>query len=248
MDFFIMLSSVSGIVGTVSQAAYAAAGTFMDAFADYRNRLGLPAVTLDLGVVLDVGYVAENEELKRGMERQGFEGITGEEVMAMIKSAIITPLRKNASGQTVTGLGTWKSEGSHGAFVQPLFSHFRRMALKSERVEGEDSGSAGKVRDSLRQATSVNEAATKVCTAIISKMSTLLMIPSEDISSSKPMSEYGMDSLVAVEMRNWLFREMDSTVPILELLANSSLLQLSTKIVRRSRLVDPAILEKSDQE
>ena len=69
------------------------------------------------------------------------------------------------------------------------------------------------------------------------------MLVVEDISSAKAMSEYGMDSLVAVEMRNWLFREMDSTVPILELLANNSLLQLSAKIVKRSKLVNPEILK-----
>lgn len=76
----------------------------------------------------------------------------------------------------------------------------------------------------------------------MAKMSALLMIPLEDISSAKSMSEYGVDSLVAVEMRNWLLRELDSTLPILELLANVSLLQLSMKIVKMSKLVDPALL------
>ena len=77
---------------------------------------------------------------------------------------------------------------------------------------------------------------------MMAKISVLLMIPLEDIKASRSMSEYGMDSLVAVEMRNWLFREMDATVPILELLANESLLQLSAKIVKRSKLANPAIL------
>lgn len=243
MDFFIMLSSVSGVVGTVGQAAYAAAGSFMDAFAHYRNNLGLPATTLDLGMVLDIGYVADNEDVKRGLERQGFEGISGEEVTAMIEFAILNPRREGHPGQTVTGLGTWRSEGSHSSLVHPLFSHFRRMAFRSEQSDDHASGSEGKARDVLRSAVSVDDASAKACNAIIGKMSTLLMIPPEDISPSQPMSAYGMDSLVAVEMRNWLFREMDSTVPILELLANNSLLQLSNKIVKRSKLVDPAILE-----
>ncbi|MBE3046962.1 acyl carrier protein, partial [Candidatus Bathyarchaeota archaeon] len=47
---------------------------------------------------------------------------------------------------------------------------------------------------------------------------------------------YGMDSLVAVEMRNWLFKEMDITVPILELLANQSLTHLTSKLVEKSKL------------
>ena len=49
LDFFIMLSSVIGLAGDASQAAYSSASVFQDAFADFRNTQGLPAVTLDLG-------------------------------------------------------------------------------------------------------------------------------------------------------------------------------------------------------
>ncbi|KAK9428123.1 hypothetical protein V1505DRAFT_377973 [Lipomyces doorenjongii] len=76
------------------------------------------------------------------------------------------------------------------------------------------------------------------------KMATLLMVPAGDISASRSMADYGMDSLVAVEMRNWLVREMDATVPILDLLANVSLQELSMRIVQRSKIVNPAVLEK----
>ncbi len=247
LDFFLMLSSTSGIIGNASQAAYAAASTFLDAFANYRNTLGLAAVTLDLGVILDVGYVAENKDLAKNLERQGFEGTSEEELMALIQTAITNPHRPAPLGQTVTGLGTW-SEGSHGAFAAPMFSHFRRMALKSGRGGGQDSESKGRIRDALRDVTTIDEAAKKVCDAVIAKVSSLSMIPVEDISELRPMSDFGMDSLVAVEMRNWLFREIDATVPILELLANNSLLSLAMKIAKRSRLVDPAVLEKVGEE
>ncbi|TVY83944.1 Reducing polyketide synthase [Lachnellula suecica] len=246
LDFFIMLSSTSGIIGNPSQAQYAAASTFLDAFADYRNGLGLPAVTLDLGVILDVGYVAENEKIMRGLEKLRFEGLHEAELMAMIKSAIVEPLRKNKSGQTVTGLGTWQPDGSQPAFSYPMFSHFRRMALKSEQIDSEESGLTGKARDYLRQATSLPTAAEQICMCIIAKMSSLLMIATDDIHSSRPMSDYGIDSLVAVEIRNWLFREMDAVISILELLANNSLLSLSTGIVKRSKLIDPTLLVKAE--
>lgn len=50
LDFFIMLSSLVGVAGNVSQANYSAGGSFQDALARYRNARGLPAVTLDLGI------------------------------------------------------------------------------------------------------------------------------------------------------------------------------------------------------
>lgn len=217
----------------------------MDAFADYRNRIGLPAISFDLGVIDEIGYVAENKELKQALDKQGFEGIRESELMAMIESAIAIPRRKGASGQTITGLGVYNADGSQPTFEYPMFSHFRRIYLKTGQVGRVEGNPVGNARESLRKAASVEEGANKVCEAIIAKMSSLLMLPADDISSAKPMSEYGIDSLVAVEMRNWLFREIDANIPILELLAKTSLLQLSEKIVRRSRLVDPAILGKS---
>ena len=241
LDFFIMLSSVSGVIGNASQANYAAANTFLDAFAEYRNSLGLPAITLDLGVISGVGYVAENRELAEGMERQGFQGTSEEELMALIQSAIVNPRRPGCLSQTITGLGTW-SENSLGVFAHPVFSHFRKMAQRNQLGGPESSDSHEKVRDVLRKVKTLDEAAEIVCTGLIAKTSSLCNIPAEDISSSNPLSHYGMDSLIAVEMRNWIFREMDCTVSILELLANDPFLQLSTKIAKRSRLIDQAIL------
>lgn len=55
------------------------------------------------------------------------------------------------------------------------------------------------------------------------------------------------DSIVAVEMRNWLFKEMDATIPILELLANQPLLSLAAKIAKGCKLIDPAIARSKEE-
>lgn len=60
LDFFVMLSSLSAILGWASQANYAAGGSYQDALASWRCFQGLPAVSLDLGMVKGVGYVAES--------------------------------------------------------------------------------------------------------------------------------------------------------------------------------------------
>ncbi|KAL9059556.1 MAG: hypothetical protein Q9206_001431, partial [Seirophora lacunosa] len=68
LDFFIMLSSVAGIAGSPSQANYAAGNTFQDALARHRRALGLKATAIDLGVMGEVGIVAENAAYARGKE------------------------------------------------------------------------------------------------------------------------------------------------------------------------------------
>jgi hypothetical protein len=201
IEFFALLSSMVGVLGSASQAAYGAASSFQDAFATYRNRLGLPAITIDLGMVTGIGYVAERGNVLQNMQSQGFEEIQEDECMAILEYAITHPFRLSSAGNLMTGIGLEKfasGETSLAVYDSPQFSHFRRMAVKIEKTKGVENGSATLVRDQLRTATSIEEAIEHVEKAMLSKMATLLMIPVQDISPSKPMSHYGLDSLVAV--------------------------------------------------
>ena len=243
IDFFIMLSSLVGLTGDTSQAAYVSASVFQDSFAEFRNRQGLPAITLDLGKVVDIGIVAENFAARRAARDFWSRDLYEEEIMSVIKWAILTPLRTHGPGSTMMGLKAW-SPSADPIFQTPLFSHFRRAALGN--LEKKDQGGSGtnSIRKSLKQARSLEEAAQKACEKLISKISSLLMIPVDNIDPSKSILEYGMDSLVAVEMRNWLLREFEVALPIIELLSNVSLQQLSLKVIRGSKLFELNHLRK----
>ncbi|KAM7196903.1 hypothetical protein V8F20_006870 [Naviculisporaceae sp. PSN 640] len=60
LDFFVLFSSLCGIVGMPGQANYAAANTFMDAFVHYRHQQNLSASVIDVGAVDGIGWTAEN--------------------------------------------------------------------------------------------------------------------------------------------------------------------------------------------
>ncbi|XHG00062.1 hypothetical protein AWENTII_003533 [Aspergillus wentii] len=63
LDFFMLLSSMCGILGMPGQASYASANTFMDSFVQYRHSLGLLASVIDLGAVDGIGHVADNPQV-----------------------------------------------------------------------------------------------------------------------------------------------------------------------------------------
>ena len=71
MDFFILLSSIVGIVGGAGQASYAAGNAFQDVLARYRVSIGEKGVSLDLGMMVGEGAVAEDEKLARALESSG---------------------------------------------------------------------------------------------------------------------------------------------------------------------------------
>lgn len=89
LDFFIMLSSTVGLTGSVEQANYSAGGTFQDAFArslaaSQTASSGPVAVSLDLPVILDVGFVAEKPELMDQLRAAGWAYMEEEEFHAAL--------------------------------------------------------------------------------------------------------------------------------------------------------------------
>lgn len=235
MDFFLMLSSISGVIGNATQSSYAAGSTFMDSFAAYRNSIGLPSVSLDLGVITDVGYLAENKELAAKMAQQGFKGTDTQGLMSLIEAAISQPRRDGISTQVITGLGEWKEGQSLSNFDSPLFAQFRHQFSGDTPGHADDSGET--LREELRLAKSLEEATWAIYSALSGRIASHLSLPVESINPSSPILEYGLDSHMAVELRNWISKRTESTVPILDILSSSSLLELSAKIGLKSQLV-----------
>lgn len=71
LDCFFLFSSAGAISGQFGQANYNAGNTFLDSFVSYRHQLGLPASSLSIGVMGDVGYVAENAETGDALRATG---------------------------------------------------------------------------------------------------------------------------------------------------------------------------------
>ena len=69
-----MFSSVSSIFGNPAQGNYSAANAFLDSLAHHRQALGLPALTVNWGVLGGEGYVARNERVADFLARQGTDG------------------------------------------------------------------------------------------------------------------------------------------------------------------------------
>ncbi|KAJ0151029.1 Lovastatin diketide synthase LovF, partial [Colletotrichum tanaceti] len=72
LDFFVIFGSGGGHTGYYGQANYSASNTYLDAFVEYRHHLGLPASIIDLGVVGDVGYLLERDDLYDSFKNGGF--------------------------------------------------------------------------------------------------------------------------------------------------------------------------------
>jgi hypothetical protein len=122
------------------------------------------------------------------------------------------------------------------------FSYLQQMDIQSQNAadgDGQDEGS--KLLAQLRLCTSMDEANDAAQHLLLTRIAKHISVPISDISTEKPISAYGVDSLVAVDLRNWLSMELKSELTIFDLTGSDPISEVSKKIASRSKLVPQAI-------
>lgn len=243
LDFFILLSSTAGVMGSAGQSNYAAGNSYQDLLAHHRVSLGRKCFALDLGLVLSVGFAAERSGMADSLKKKGYRGIREIELHAMLDYLCDPSLvvRSPLDAQIVTGLEYKRFTTGKEDVDQPYWMRkplFRNLALiegdtKSDRTQGSEPSI--NYETLLRSvAGSQAEAGSVIGQALIQKLARLLSISEADIEGAKPVHSYGVDSLVAVEIRYWLMKEMKADMSIFRIMSNDSLDLLSFWIAGQS--------------
>ena len=243
LDFFILLSSGSGIVGNRGQANYVVGNTFQDALARHRVSLGLKATALDLGMILSVGFTAEKADVMSHLRATGFAAMREEEFHAMLDELCNPHLEPSSPLKAQIALGfeipeTLRSKGIEdpGWMHDPLFKHLYQIRTVGGSADtAEDSINYGLL---LAAAQSHQAAVDIIDDAIVRKLCKALTIEKQDVDSSKPLHEHGVDSLVAVELRTWLLRDLGAEVAVFDMMSGSSIRALAELVAGRSSLVN----------
>lgn len=230
LDFFIMLSSVVSVVGNTGQAAYGAANSYLDGLARYRNTHGLTGHSINVGVVSDAGVVSQNDDLARMLASRGYSTITVKDLLHLLAHVITNSQpTEPALAQTIMGLGT-----DARALKGPKFAKWLEACGANTQVDT----SASNNKNDLRMAGSPAEAQQIACAALVQQLGRLLSIDASTIDASQTLASYGIDSLISVELRNWIRAELKAAVPLLELNeAGRTIVDLATMISSRSSLV-----------
>ena len=76
-----------------------------------------------------------------------------------------------------------------------------------------------------------------VCKVPLNKLPSVLMLEMGDMDVTRLLSNYALDSLVVIEVRNYITREFEANLQVLELLSRGSIETLAKVICRKSKLV-----------
>ncbi|KAF2686893.1 putative polyketide synthase [Lentithecium fluviatile CBS 122367] len=243
MDFFIILASASGLAGVRGQTNYNAGNVYEDAFARHRVSHGEKTVALDLGAMLEDGILAENPRLlKRVLAYGVLAPITRQNFFGILDFYCnpAMPLLSPSECQVAIGVRVAGDDSLEGANIgrQPMF---HTLSLENNRQAA--TGSAEKKyspssRDKFAGSESFDQATEIVVEAIVQKLGRSLasMQDVASIDRNIQLQMYGVDSLLAVELRNWIVKEFKAEVAVFETQGASTLGTLSMLVARRSEI------------
>lgn len=239
LDFFVMTSSISAVLGNPGQANYCAANSFLDAIAYKRRLRGQAATSLVLPMVLDVGVVAESEGLEDAIKRKAMYGIEEAEMLRSFELAMLTSKVSGTDrtqwrdAQIVLGLepamladvvAQLHDTGDAYWYNDARLAGLRAAAQSiTNSKAGSVAASAGDFAGTLKTALEHGGQAAAlqaIADHVIKKCSTILMIDAEDFEFDGPsVGSYGLDSMIGAELRNWLFKEFTLDIAFKQLLA-----------------------------
>ncbi|KAK6859569.1 polyketide synthase [Apiospora arundinis] len=251
LDFFLMLSSAANIVGTGGQANYNAGNAVQDALAQARRRRAgnYRYISLNIGWIEDAVHTTDNDARTSSLGRTGLRTIQSDELSRFFDYALgassLSGARRPQLTQAIIGFDSvsLSHATSHSSNVNsPMFCHVRpadsRAAVPG--VSSEVTTKTGPTATEFKQVleSGDNEAAVDYITvAICGQLAKLISVDVSRVNAGQSsMLELGLDSLVAIELRNWLMRTFDAPLQSSEIMDDQTIRALGAKVVSRSRL------------
>ncbi|KAK3373153.1 hypothetical protein B0T24DRAFT_529456 [Lasiosphaeria ovina] len=243
LDFFVLFSSSSAVIGNSGQANYAAANGYLNGLVRQRRKRGLAASAVDIGRVAGLGYVESAGQFVRDqLTRFGMMPISETEFHALFAETIqagypspkaeehVEDGVQSPEAVVTTGIRTIREDEELKGpwFENPFFSHsIIETRGGSTAAEGTSQLDKKKsllpVREQLAAAATQEQALDMLRESFAGKLCSVLQISGEALDHDAPLVELGMDSLVAVEARSWFLKELKVDIPVLKLVGGSSL-------------------------
>ncbi|GET38066.1 beta-ketoacyl synthase [Microseira wollei NIES-4236] len=223
LDFFVSFSSISSVWGSKGQAHYAAANYFLDLLAYYRQKLGLPALSINWGPWTGGGMAVE--EFQTWMSRMGIEGLQPTQAIASLEYLLGT----NCVQTTVANIdwslfkGLYEARGKRSLLeqitAQPQKTVVQPSNQRSEIIQQLEAAAVSQ-RHNLLITFRQNE---------VAKALKLSQLP----DSQQGLFDLGMDSIVAIELVKAIQSQLQVELPVADFLQASNIAALAMLLLKQ---------------
>ncbi|KAF5671222.1 beta-ketoacyl synthase domain-containing protein [Fusarium heterosporum] len=235
LEFFILFSSLSRVIGNPGQSNYAAANMFMASLASQRRARGVSASVIDIAMLVGFGWMWRNagEILEAQMKAAAYMSISEPEFHTIMAEAI-------EAGRPGSGLDpeihTGLAESNTASWKRfPRFSHY--VSSKEQKVTetGTGSGPIKTLRQSISEAGSDGDILAAIESALSHKLRLVLQLADtgSPMDPKTALLSLGIDSLVAVELRSWFLKELSVDVPTLRILSDATIADISIEVMSK---------------
>lgn len=223
LDFFVMFSSVASILGSPGQANYAAGNALLDGLVHYRRAQGQPATTINWGPWAGSG-MATDEGRDEAIQSHGMACMPANQGLYWLERL----LRENVDQVTVMDVD-WE------AFTALLGTR-RPTLLQDLCVVDDRSGNVRiQVDQAFREEVFQADMPTRqqlVQTYIQTELARIMGVEVVSLEVDEPLSSFGIDSLLALELKNNLESRLAFTLPMAAFMEGPSIKSLAGETVR----------------
>ncbi len=202
LDMFVLFSSVAGVLGNPGQSNHSAANAFLDQLAAHRRALGLPGQAIAWGAWSEIGEAAEQmERISQNIAATGIEWITPQQGLRAFERLV----REDPATSMVLARD-WSVFGASLDSRPPLLEEL--LATVSE-----DDANSPALAEGLMTRLAETPAAERealLVSFLQQELQAVLRLPSVPVPTVG-FFDLGMDSLMAVELRNRLNRAFSGT-------------------------------------
>jgi acyl transferase domain-containing protein/acyl carrier protein len=224
LDFFVLFSSASGIVSSPFIGAYAAANASLDALAQLRRSEGKPALSIDWGFWAEIGIAARQTEAAPRASH-GMNALKPHQALRIFHRLLHT----EATQVAVMPID-WSEwcRSHHEASRVPFLAAM--VAGQGVAPAGKGSTGHGISRRALLDLPPA-ERTGFLAANLLNGVATALGADTSTLGVDQPLFELGLDSLMAVELKNQIETQLGISLPIAAFLKGGSIRQLAEQVV-----------------
>lgn len=223
LQCFVAYSSATTLIGNPGQGAYVLANAYMEGVMRERRLVGLPALAVGWGAIADAGVIARDAQLGERLQRTtGVGGVPFRDALnhlgrLLAQADVVEP------AQIYSLLGNSAVATSLAVLKSPAFAGLSDSP--SEQSEAASIDLAAQIAGK-----SPSEALAIVLAVTRAEIGRILRMEADSIDARRPLSEIGMDSLMALELRLGVEKRIGIELPLMSL-ADRTVTHVAEKIL-----------------